>query len=236
MYLDMSVTLNEFETELLNTTPLLAISAYDVHSAYRRRILNTFDQIPRIQHMNHTATPVFVFAHIVSPHQPFVFKANGKPIRANRPLSFDGYAEMEEGSAEFNLYAKLYCGQITFLNSKVISLIDCIQSQTGRLSIIIIQADHGDRATIELDSPDAACVRPTFAILNSYYWPDQDYSNLHDTISPVNSFRVVLNRFFGTDLPLLPDESYYYHKPRINQFIKAPQETSPIETKTIDDQ
>ena len=32
--------------------------------------------------------------------------------------------------------------------------------------------------------------------------------SLYPTISPVNSFRVVLNQYFGTDLEYLPDLSY----------------------------
>ena len=143
---------------------------------------------------------------------------------------------MEEDSPMFKEYVSLYCDQITYLNGRILELIDKLQSQADHPSIIIIQGDHGDRATIDPLRPDPAHLRVPFAILNTYYWPDQDYSDLYNTISPVNSFRVVLNRFFGTDMPLLPDESYYYHEPQRNQFIKAPQETSPIEAKTIDDQ
>jgi hypothetical protein len=45
--------------------------------------------------------------------------------------------------------------------------------------------------------------------LSAYYFPGKKYNGLHDGISPVNSFRVVLNSFFGANLPLLPDRSFY---------------------------
>ena len=32
---------------------------------------------------------------------------------------------------------------------------------------------------------------------------------LYPSISPVNTFRVVLNSYFGENLPLLEDKSYY---------------------------
>ena len=35
-----------------------------------------------------------------------------------------------------------------------------------------------------------------------------DTSRLYASITPVNSFRVVLNEYFGTELPLLPDRNY----------------------------
>ena len=46
-------------------------------------------------------------------------------------------------------------------------------------------------------------------ILNAYYFPDQDYSKLYKGITPVNTFRIILNKYFGTDLDLLEDRSYF---------------------------
>ena len=39
------------------------------------------------------------------------------------------------------------------------------------------------------------------SILNAYYFPGGRYEGLYEAISPVNSFRVVLNTFFGAKLP-----------------------------------
>ena len=47
------------------------------------------------------------------------------------------------------------------------------------------------------------------SILNAYYFPGGRYEGLYQEISPVNSFRVVLNTFFGAKLPLLPDRSFF---------------------------
>jgi hypothetical protein len=45
--------------------------------------------------------------------------------------------------------------------------------------------------------------------LSAYYFPDQNYQALYPGITPVNSFRVVLNTYFGAKLPLLPDRNYF---------------------------
>jgi hypothetical protein len=45
--------------------------------------------------------------------------------------------------------------------------------------------------------------------LNAYYFPDQNYAALYPAISPVNSFRVIFNQYFGTDLELLEDRNYF---------------------------
>jgi hypothetical protein len=47
-------------------------------------------------------------------------------------------------------------------------------------------------------------------ILNAYYLPGTGQAGLYPSITPVNSFRVVFNAYFGTDLPILPDRSYIF--------------------------
>ena len=41
------------------------------------------------------------------------------------------------------------------------------------------------------------------------YKPDLQYSGLYPNITPVNTFRVVFNRYFDADLALEDDTSYY---------------------------
>jgi hypothetical protein len=71
--------------------------------------------------------------------------------------------------------------------------------------VIIIQGDHGP-AQLEKEN--------RMGILNAYYFPNKKDA-LYATITPVNTFRVVFNTFFGTNLELLTDTSYYskYSKP-----------------------
>jgi hypothetical protein len=35
---------------------------------------------------------------------------------------------------------------------------------------------------------------------------------LYDSITPINSFRIVLDEYFGSDYPLLEDVSYYAYQ------------------------
>ncbi len=52
-------------------------------------------------------------------------------------------------------------------------------------------------------------LKERMSILNAYYFPGQKYQGLYGRISPVNSFRVVLNTYFGATLELLPDRSFF---------------------------
>ncbi len=57
--------------------------------------------------------------------------------------------------------------------------------------------------------------------LNAYYFPDGGSPQVYDSVSPVNTFRIIFNRYFGADLPLLPDRHYYSN-------IVKPFELTPI--------
>ena len=51
-------------------------------------------------------------------------------------------------------------------------------------------------------------LRVRSAILNAYYLPGPGREQLYPSISPVNSFRLLFNAYFGTKLPMLPDRIF----------------------------
>jgi hypothetical protein len=75
--------------------------------------------------------------------------------------------------------------------------------------IIILQADHGPKSSMERKTKTPEILLEGVAILNGYYFPGNDYSALYPSISPLNSFRVLLNQFYNMDFPLLPDHTYF---------------------------
>jgi hypothetical protein len=81
------------------------------------------------------------------------------------------------------------------------------ESQTP--PVIIIQGDHGPGGHLDWDSPSQTCLAERTAILNAYYLPGYTPKQLYPEITPVNSFRVILNHYFGARLELLPDQTYF---------------------------
>ena len=79
--------------------------------------------------------------------------------------------------------------------------------------IIIVQGDHG----AVLDDPQRR-----MTILNAYYLPGGGAQSLYEAVSPVNTFRVIFNFYFGLQVPLLDDISYYssYEEPYNYQVIE----------------
>jgi hypothetical protein len=200
---DLSILQNEeFPQETLETP-------YKLH---RLNVLNIISRFPDFSQGNE---PHFVFAHIISPHPPYVFGPNGEEILHEVPFSLSGPGRIKGGAQE----VKQYIDQLTYLDTIILEMLDKIISQSEVQPIIIIQADHGPNAYTSVDQLEKGNMKEQYAILNAYYFPDGNYSLLYPTITPVNSFRAVLNTYFGGTYEFLPDTSYISPHYRRFEFI-----------------
>ncbi len=141
--------------------------------------------------------PKFVMIHILLPHPPFVFAADGSKLPLDKNLIIESYT------------VEKYRNQAIYTMNHAPQMIDTIMKAPGGPSIIIVQGDHGPATKfIPFQYPEAY-LKERFGILNAYYLPRCKPDCLYSSISPVNSFRVILNHYFHASLPLLPDKSYY---------------------------
>jgi hypothetical protein len=204
LYLSPGWVLDDFQGEILNRTPVPALQyMLKLPPGRCERVLYVFDQLAE---MPRQPGPVFVFAHIVAPHHPFVFGPQGQVLLTSKPVRF---SDTPANKGQRQEYIRRYIDQLIFTNRKTQALIDSILSQSKNPPVIILQADHGPASRLDWDNPSPMAFQERFAILNAYYLPRFDYADLYDDLSPVNTFRIVLNHYFQTDLPLLPDESYF---------------------------
>jgi len=154
--------------------------------------------------------PLFVFAHIVVPHPPFVFGRHGEEIEPESRFTLrDGDEIIRPGTLTQDEYVRRYRDQLTFTNARVMEALDGILSQPARPAIVVVQADHGPRSLGDRENCSSGCLREQFSILNAYYLPEQGEADLYEGITPVNTFRIILNQYFGTNYELLDDESYF---------------------------
>lgn len=126
----------------------------------------------------------FVYAHINSPHGPYVFNQ-------------DGSFRFEPDLTKENIF---YTDTLVYLNKRVLNLIDTILSNSEIPPIIILQADHG---THYYDSGINK-----HKILSAYYLPGELSIKPYPTITPVNNFRLVLHNYFDPSIKLLQDTLY----------------------------
>jgi hypothetical protein len=201
--------LTDYANGVVNTTPLPLIlrlpflrTQYDLH---REHLLYTLDHLPDAALED---GPVFVFAHIIAPHPPFVFGANGEPLRPDRFFHLGDGTDLTTSMSREE-YIKEYKNQITFVTSKITTAVDKILARSPDAPVIILQADHGPGAMLDWFSAENSNLSERMSILNAYYFPDQDYSLLYSSITPVNTFHTVFNHLWGSSAPLLPDKSYF---------------------------
>lgn len=231
--------LSDFETLFAETTALRipldlgmisAVSASPNERA-RERTLNVLKTLKRVPEYPGS---YFVYAHIVSPHAPFVFDADGNPVdsASSRVTTDEGYSShvaapptraLEPDSGPTDTKAARmsnndqrfgYAGQADFIGKQILEVVDVLLQRSEVPPIIVIQGDHG-APTLNKEE--------RMRNLNAYYLPGMNAGQvLYPAITPVNTFRVILNTYFGQDLPLLEDESFYSNSGNSGRFELIP--------------
>ena len=214
----LSPMLNEWNTPGSFVQESITGPAHDLH---RKRIEFSLERLGQIPGMDGN---YFVLAHLLTPHPPFVFTENGEPTESHRPLSFDDGSYFEGSPQE---YMESYRGQLIYLNSKLEPLIRKILEDSDPQPIIILQGDHGPGAFVDWDQPNNTDFRERFSILNAYYLPGIGSSMLYPSISPVNSFRVLLNEALESEFQLLDDTSYFSSITNISNFVNVTHQLGP---------
>ncbi|MFO0956067.1 MAG: hypothetical protein U0800_01225 [Isosphaeraceae bacterium] len=201
--------LGEFQLLLIRGTAIAYFLpehlARDPFAQARVRITTILDRLPGIAQR---PEPTFTFAHILAPHPPFLFDAQGKPT-ASASLTFSLNDGDEFQDPDPRAYIDGYRDQASFLAKQVESMVQRLLASSPTPPIVIIQADHGPGSRMSHRDVHKTDLHERFSILNAYHLPGVDPKAIPQDITPVNSFRLVLNRYFRAELPMLPNRSYY---------------------------
>jgi hypothetical protein len=177
----------------------------DLTTRQWKRTKSEFEAMARIPE-KYRGTPTFTFAHFMISHAPYTFDGDGSylsPEEAGKKSTRDNYINA-----------------LIVTNEMVLDLIEKLKSASEVPPIIILQADEGpypkrylagDR-TFRWATATNDELKEKMGILNAYHLPGVDHTSprLYPSITPVNSFRMVLDLYFGTDLGPLDDKSYVY--------------------------
>ncbi|HSI91834.1 MAG TPA: hypothetical protein VK927_12010, partial [Adhaeribacter sp.] len=98
--------------------------------------------------------------------------------------------------------------QTLYLNKKILAAVKNIKKKSSRPTIIILQGDHGPGAYFSHKSLENSNIEERFSNLNAVYFSDRNLV-LPPDLSAVNTFRYILNSYFSTKLPILPNRQYY---------------------------
>lgn len=114
------------------------------------------------------------------------------PLQAVRPLLI----VLAATALLWAVLAMVLGSQVAYIDRRIAEISAEMIRQSDPPPILIIQGDHGVAGHNGLQ------------ILNLYYFPQGGAEALYPTITPVNSFRILFDTYFGADLDLLPDYSF----------------------------
>lgn len=195
----------EFLRLLNRSTALRILGVRGLLGRREHLVLCSFEVIPK---MLKGSEPVFVFAHVMAPHPPLIFAADGTHLD-DFPDGIPAWTPRER-----------YLGQLQFVNTKVRLLLEELPLENENL-IVVIQSDHGPH--VKLDASERSGrehleVAARMGILNAVKLPGGDYSKLYPSVSSVNTFAVIFSELFGSRAGLKPDRSFYSSADRPYEF------------------
>jgi hypothetical protein len=204
-------SISPFEGKFLDTTLGRALldglrsrpEAVDPNEGWRERILFALDHLQDVPRL---PSPKLVFVHVLSPHPPFVFGPTGQPVS-------EAEFETTFGSGGEARILQAYANQVTYLNTRLQEIVTTILDSSSVSPVIFIAGDHGwaDR------NPE-----DKLSNFTAIHLPSGGNARLYPTLTPVNTFRIILDEFFGGDYPLLEDVSYYSTEGAIFDFTEVP--------------
>lgn len=135
-------------------------------------------------------SPQFMYSHVVMPHDPYFTDSTGKLL------------DFEHITAYRDTFRTFFIDYLKYTNQRLRNLADSLVSMHPD-AIVILQSDHGWR---QYPSNQRHLMYNNFLAI---HLPDSAYQQLQPLRSNVNLFRILLNHYFGQQMPLLPDSSFY---------------------------
>ncbi len=202
---------------VIDMTAIAPIISYDptaFWTEHQQRILYILETLATLPG---DYSPQFVLAHIVCPHPPFVFTADGdSPTPTGASLN-DGSHLVREGVLTQAAYRYGYVNQLQFVNKEILSVLRQILAESPHPPVIVLQSDHGPGSMLNHDDVSTTNVGERMSILNAFLLPDGHSARLYASITPVNSFRIILGEYFGREYSLASDTSYFAPWRRVSE-------------------
>lgn len=136
-------------------------------------------------------TPRFIYTHLMMPHYPYYYDSTGQA------LPEDSIVKGKETNRNNYISYLVYC------NRQVLKLVDTLLAVQGPEPVIILLGDHGFR---HFDPPVA---EPAYFSNLQAVKMTTDSLQVYNGMSNVNLFRVLLNKLFRQQLPVLKDSTIY---------------------------
>gem|GEM_PF-7038620 len=205
---------SEFERALLRRTPTMKIVRLFTDAEDKRECRRIKRKLRRIGGLGNQAHPVFVLAHFMVPHAPFVTNAAGRCLHT--PLLYGG-----KKGLTWSAFKAAFVEYLKYFNSAILETIDQQlrrRGATGRKLLFVIQADEGPYPKSMRDAPKVVDfslmsrreLKMKTGIINALLLPEELRRNVPKLRTPVNNWRVIFDALTGSKMNLLPDKVFIY--------------------------
>ncbi len=207
----LNADIQPFERMLIDSTLLRIVSDFKPQwlegESVSRRHGTTIKRIQftmnLLDELNENNAPRFIYAHINVPHIPFMFHADGSILK-----DMNYYSGHRDYPTSEEYFLEGYRQQVQFINNQIFDITREIIRRSDQDPVIIIQGDHGIRDNNRMK------------VLNLIRLPGGK-EQLYPTMTPVNTFRIVLNTLFDAKVPILEDHSYVSIKAAPYDFVEV---------------
>jgi hypothetical protein len=194
-------TVTEFEASVLQAGLLPAILSDAqrtlIAASLRDRVGSTLDRTVDLA-AERTDRPKFVLSHVMSPHTPVLFTADGSPLEG--PACFPQACGIFDLGWGDDAVDAAMAGQVEHLNGIVEDAVEGIIEASESPPVIVVFSDHGHR---QLESDGQEMVRSLLMAST----PGQA-GLIPGDATPVNILPRILNGYHDRSIPMTSEESY----------------------------
>jgi len=203
-------SLGTFESNLITNTPL---GALPINLVERQKSYYVQENVEQLEKFSKTDERKFVITHLQMPHPPFDFGPNGNPINYRENVS----------------RSKKYINQLQATNKLLNGTVEEILSNENKNNtIIIIQGDEGPFTQNRVGSDNYNWIeasdrqkRKRLGVINAIYAPGMNESKFYPRMTPVNTFRIIFNEYFGSNLSLQEDKVYLKERKKRHDLLEV---------------
>jgi hypothetical protein len=191
--LGRALTRSDMRRVFVGRTPLSFLRSDFAHDAdHVKRTLTALGKVPEVD------GPTFAFAHVLSPHYPYVFDSRCRSL-PTRPMG--GWDQRRRDA---------YIEQVQCINHLVLDFVTTVLQRSSTSPIILLVGDHGTNSLRYSSAKSAEAVAPAqarerFGVFGAFRLPGGGGRLFADSITLVNVMPRVLNHYFDAGIPLVAD-------------------------------
>lgn len=189
--------LNEFERSVLDRAVLGKLFPLLIRNDQRRAVERNLRALRALP--GRPGRPKCVVAHLVLPHPPYFFDAEGGIPRAGTDFNLMG--PWKEPGA--------YLDQLRFLNQRLTTIVDDLIAGSAVRPVILITSDHGSCFQGTVGADDRRLIEERTSVLLAAAGPRALTVQFNDSITPINAVHRVAETFFGNPGEPLPDKIFW---------------------------